>query len=320
MRIQQLVITSYVFTTLVTAQLAPLLVASHKLVPGLKQLIDPSNVESQNVTAATNLLKKLVTACSSDAYLIVNQPGLTYHDLTTSNKDNWPMLRKYLYMASTTVGIPRIDGVIDLQFLQEYIINTCEAEVINVWNEDEGEVVDYFDVRKRVIRIDLGELPTGKDRNSEILNHDELLRKILRKLPSPHYTIILTSDSPGVVHPVPVKMEDFPDRFEIFNDIINDPMHSREIEKNNNFHSVEPNWNPIRDSNDRYIRNKHQDEVRLLDYDLWTKNEKLITTIFVMILSIFMVKILQFFNYLKKLIMEYKQQKKTKGIIGKKMD
>ncbi|EGW30887.1 uncharacterized protein SPAPADRAFT_62789 [Spathaspora passalidarum NRRL Y-27907] len=320
MKIQQLLITVYIFA-LASASLAPLLVASHKLVPGLKQLINPSNIEPHNVTSVTNLLKKLVTECSSDAYLIVNQPGLTYQDLITANKDHWPMLRKYLYMSSTTVGIPRIDGVIDLQFLQDYIVNTCEAEVINVWNEDEGEVVDYFDIRKRVIRIDLGELPTGSERNLEILNHDELLRKILRKLPSPHYTIILTSDSPGVIHPVPgVHMAEFPDRFEIFNDIINDPMHSREIEKNNNFHSVEPNWNPIRNSNDRYIRNKHNDEVHLLDYDLWTKNEKLISTLIVMILSIFMMKILQFFNYLKKRIVSYKQNKNTKGIIGKKLD
>ena len=53
-------------------------------------------------------------------------------------------------------------------------------------------------------------------------------------------------------------MEETPASFEIFDDIINDPFHNREIEKNDRFHKVEPNWNPIRDSNDRYYRNKRK--------------------------------------------------------------
>ena len=92
--------------------------------------------------------------------------------------------------------------------------------------------------------------------------------------------------------------------------------------KNDRFHKVEPNWNPIRDSNDRYYRNKKKDEIHLFDYELWEKNEKLITTIFVMVLSLFMMKIISFFNYLKQKIIQKKQQKSKRGIIAddKKLD
>ncbi|EMG49778.1 hypothetical protein G210_5392 [Candida maltosa Xu316] len=273
------------------------------------------------------MLKKLITQCSSDAYLLINLPGLTYTDLTStpSNIASWPFLRKYMYMASTLIGLPRMESTLDLDFLEQYIINTCEAETINVLHDDDNEVVEYFDIRKRVIRIDLSPLDQHDmdRRQGEILNYDQLIRKILRKLPSPHYSIILTSLDPGIVHPVPkVIMEGDPGGFSIFSDILDNPLHNGEVEKNDNFHKVEPNWNPIRDSNDRYLRNKKLDEIKVLDYELWVKNEKLITTIFVMILSIFMMKIVSFLNYLKQRIVEWKTQKNRKGIIvsNKKQD
>ncbi|KAG7663638.1 BIG1 [[Candida] subhashii] len=268
------------------------------------------SAQPHNITSVTNLIKREITQCSSDVYLIINQPGLTYQDLTSFEKDNWYFLRKYTYMASTGIGIPRIEGTLDLDYIENYIIKTCEAEVINVFHESEDEVVDYFDTRKRVIRVDLGDLPT-EGRGHEIQKHDELLRKIMRKVPSPHYTIILTSTEPGITHPVPaIHMEQSPDRFEIFYDIFSDPKNSGEFEKNDRFHSVEPDWNNARHSNDRYIQNKKKDEIHLFDYELWTKNEKLITTIFVMIVSLFMMKTLSFLNNLKKRIMERKLNKK----------
>ena len=305
------------FLPLVTCRVTPLLVASLKLVRGLKQEINPSNLAVHNVTSVTNMLKKLITDCSSDAYLIINLPGLTYQDLTTVNKDQWPFLRKYLYMASTLVGLPRVEANLDLDFLEQYIINTCEAETVNVFQSHE-EVVDYYDVRTRVIRMDLAPLSENDEdiRTSQIYDCDQLIRKILRKLPSPHYSIIFTSLNPGVIHPIPKHiMQQDPDSFEIFSDILNDPINNQEVEKNDRFHKVEPDLNPIRHSNDKYIRNKKKDEIHLFDYELWTKNEKLVTTIFVMVVSLFMMKIVSFLKALKQKFLEYNQNKAKKGII-----
>ncbi|KAI5954119.1 BIG1 [Candida margitis] len=277
---------------------APLLVASHKLVPGLQSEINESNLKPHNVTSVTNMLKKLITQCSSDAYVIVDQPGLTYEDLTDRNKGNWPFLINYLYMSSTIVGLPRVDSGLDLDFIEDYIISTCDAETINVWHDDDNEVTDYFDVRTRVIKVTLS--PITGDRGAHLREHDELIRKILRKLPSPHYTIILTSTDPGMTHPVPgFIMSDRPDNFEIFNDIVNSPKHNGGVEKNDRFHKVKPNWNPARNTNERYITNRKKDEVHLFDYDLWVKNEKLVTTVLVMILSLFMLKTLSVIQSIK---------------------
>lgn len=149
---------------LTTSSFAPLLVASHKLVPGLQSEINESNLRPHNVTSVTNMLKKLITQCSSDAYVIVDQPGLTYEDLTDKKRENWPFLINYLYMSSTIVGLPRIEPGLDLDFIENYIINTCDAETINVWHDDDNEVTDYFDVRTRVIKITLSPIRSEERR------------------------------------------------------------------------------------------------------------------------------------------------------------
>lgn len=286
------------FLQLATSSLAPLLVASHKLVPGLQSEINESNLKPHNVTSVTNMLKKLITQCSSDAYVIVDQPGLTYEDLTDKKREDWPFLVNYLYMSSTIVGLPRVESGLDLDFLEEYIINTCDAEAINVWHDDDNEVAEYFDVRKRVIKVTLS--PVTGDRAAHLREHDELIRKILRKLPSPHYTLILTSTNPGNFHPTPdFIMSERPESFEIFHDIVNNPKHNGGVEKNDRFHKVEPNWNPARNTNDRYLTNRKKDEIHLFDYDLWVKNEKLVATVLVMILSLFMLKTLSVIQTIK---------------------
>ncbi|CAI5756403.1 unnamed protein product [Candida verbasci] len=185
------------------SRLAPLLIASHRLV----------DVKS---SSPTDIIREIVTQCSSDAYIIINQPGLVYTDLTTEKKDDWPMLRKYLYMSSTIIGLPRVP-VLDLDYIEKYIISTCDAETIS------GDI-EYYDIRKRVIRLDTE-------------NTDEMIRKVLRKLPSPHYTIILTSTEPGYYHPLP----EYNEVHDIFHDILST---HKNIEKNDRFHNIEPNWNP----------------------------------------------------------------------------
>ena len=294
-----LLLLSFFTFQLVSCGLAPVLIASHRLVPDLTLELQHSNIKPHDANSVTNLIKKLVTQCSSNAYLIVDIPGITYKDLNVARNEYWPYLRNYLYMSSTMVGLPKVenDGL-DLNYLEEYIIKTCEAETIVAPN---GEVADYYDVRKRVIRVNFNAIEReSQSRGSWLLDCDQKLRKILRMLPSPHYTVILTSSTPGIVHPVPENIiKNQPEKHEIFHDIINNPKHNGGVEKNDRFHKAEPNWNPIRDSNTRYLEKKKKDEIHLFDYDLWVKNEKLITTVFVMILSLFMLKTLSFMNYIK---------------------
>lgn len=306
---------TYLLASSAAFQAVPLLMASHRVVPGLKSEISGDNSLSHNVSSVTNMLKKLVTQCSSDEYVLINQPGLTYEDLQELKKEDWPFLRKYLVLASTLIGLPWVDEPINLDYLEKYIIHSCDAETINVAHDDEDEVVQYYDTRTRVIRINLSKLPMDRDeRVFTIREHDNLIRKIIRKLPSPHYTIILTSDEVESLHPVPPSIvSQMPQVFEIFNDIVNDPSRKEEIERNLNFHEVQPDWIDNKHTNNRYLHNKKKDEIHLFDYELWSKNEKLVTTIFVMIVSLLMFKSISLFNNYKASVIK---KKSTDGLLS----
>jgi len=281
-------------TTANALMAAPVLLGSHKLVKGLHLEILKPNTKTQSPENVTNMLKKLVTECSSDVYVIVDVPGLQSPDLTVSKEANWPNLVKYLHMSSSVVGLPWMEGTLDLSFLEKYIVRTCKAETVVV-HEKEEEVEQYRDIRKRVIKMDLKEIPENQpDRDVAIRAVDDLIRKILRKLPSPHYTILLTLSKTSTVHPVPdFAMTEMPDHFEIFNDIVNDPRREHEVERNNYMYKeAEPYWNDNRDPSVIHAEKMRAQEIHLFDYELWEQNERLVMAVMLMAVSLFVVKVL----------------------------
>lgn len=285
-----------VYIRIVSAlQAAPVLLASHKLVPGLKQDIQTPNTKTQNPQEVTHLFKRLVTECSSDVYLLVNAPGLTNSDMISAKKENWPHLQKYLHMASSVVGLPWMEGSLDFDHLTDYIVHTCKAEAITV-HSSEDEVENYVDTRKRVIRVEANQIPTinpAKDR--ALMEIDDLIRKILRKVPSPHYTILITSSTALTVHPIPqIALDNTPEHFEIFHDIVNDPSRDEERERNNYmYNEVEPIWREYQDPTELYLERRRKDEIHFFDKELWKKKEKLILTLALMIVTLFVVKVVE---------------------------
>lgn len=268
----------------------PLVVASHKLVTGLRNELTGDNSVPYLADEATNMIKKLVTQCSSDEYLLVNQPGLRLNDVTDLERDNWPHLYKYLTLSSSLVGLPWVDGPVDLDYLEQYIIGICRAETINVEHENENEV-DYIDSKTRVIRIELSDLPPESDmdaRRLEMRQHDLLLRQILRKLPSPHYTIIFTASDTQHYHPVPkVALEHSPIRFNVFDSITNDPLRREEVERNDRFHRPKPGAPHHRNPIHHHVENM-KNEVHLFSRKTWESSERVIAAVVVMASALFM--------------------------------
>lgn len=265
----------------------PLVVASHKLVKGLRDDINVPKTDVISSQAATNMVKRLISDCSADAYVIVDQPGLAYTDMTVKKSSRWSFMRKYVSMASLALALPYVEEPLDLDFLERYIIRTCNAETIRVEHATEEEMPQYQDTRKRVVRVSLPALPEDGARDHLIQHHDELLRKILRKVPSPHYAIVLTSSSPVLLHPVPPEIVSAsPEKFDIFHDIFSHPLRQNEVERNDRFNVQGPDWIENKNTELRYLRNKKKDEVHLFDYDLWTRNERLVSTMAVMVLTV----------------------------------
>ncbi|ODV66521.1 BIG1-domain-containing protein [Hyphopichia burtonii NRRL Y-1933] len=307
---------------------SPLVLASHKLVKGLRDELEHGNSQPHSETSVTNMLKKLMTECSSDAYLLVNQPGLKYEDMVGIHEQRWPFLQKYLTLASSVVGIPWVKGTVDLNFVENYLIKNCEAETITVLHEDEAEVGKYIDTRKRIIRVELSEIPEDIDEDERGLilkSHDELVRQILRKVPSPHYTIILTSSTTSSFHPIPpLVVESKPEKYEMFNEIINHPSRQKEVERNaHNYQNKAPEWNQDRNTVNRYLKNRKNDEVHLFrgekSMELWKQNEKIVSTMLVMIVSIFLMKIMKLVKYIQhKLSAMLQKPNRKQGLLDKK--
>lgn len=284
-------------TTLVAsvkALASPALVLSHKLVPDLALEVEKPYTKHQDPQNVTNMIKKLVTECSSDIYLLVNIPGLTSAEMTGNKEHIWPNVIKYIHMSSSVVGVPWVDGPLDFQFLENYIIKTCKAEAVNV-HFDAHEMPKYIDTRKRVVHADLSPLPEDRELRYATIRHiDELIGEILRKAPSPHYTIVILLDVLSPVHPIPqFALDESPERFEIFYDLI--LSRKQEVERNNYmYNDVEPYWNHNGDPMKAYLERRKKDEIHFFNYELWQKNEKLISTIALMIATLFVMKIFAF--------------------------
>lgn len=267
----------------------PFILASHRLVENLKDEIRIDNTIPRPVNSVSNLLKKFVTACRSDAYLLIDQPGLTPEDLNERNTGNWVTLRKYMSLASTVIGLPWVEEPIDYDFLAKYIVVNCEAETIFLGQEDD-DFEKYLDTRPRVFKVSLSPLPPyieKEDRVEAMRNHDNLIRDIINKLPSPHYTIILSSSEVvDADDPEPPILEEHPEEYQIFNDIVNHPSREQEVERNTRYFPKMPEPVPYRHTNDRYISNRRKDEVHFFDTEHLQKEARLLFAVFLILISI----------------------------------
>ena len=134
------------------------------------------------------MIKKLVTECSSDIYLLVNIPGLANGDmLDTKETGLAPFNQKYIHMASTVVGTSVGRGSRLTCNTWKYIVKTCKAEAVNVFYS-EDEVAQYIDTRKTGRSCGYEPSTTkqgsGRRRSSRVMI---LSGRSLRKAPSPLY-------------------------------------------------------------------------------------------------------------------------------------
>lgn len=278
------------------ALLVPVVFGSHKLVPGLNDMISKPFTNHQKGEDVTNLIKRVVTECSADIYVLVDIPGLESSDLTDKKQELWPNLVKYLHMLSTVAGYPWVDTELDFAFLEKYITKTCKAETIEI-QEAEQEMSKYLDTRKRVVRVDLAPLPyTQPSRDETLRSYDALIRKILGSAPSPHYYIVVSLSTPGVTHHIPdFAIEQQPEHFNIFHSIILDPRRDEEVERNKYLYKdVEPYWNEEKEPMKLYLERRKKDQVHFFDSELWEKHEQLVLTVMLMVASLVVLKVVSF--------------------------
>lgn len=248
----------------------------------------------------SEVLRNLLKPCSSNAYILVNQPGLTLDDL--QHHESYTYLRTYSFMASTLAALPRIEKPVDFDELKRNIIGRCDAKVIEL--SDLNEVEAYIDVRTRLIMITMPELPEDPAERIEALKlagkyslillyndtniTDESIRRTVRKLPSPSHTLIYTALDKRLYDKYDEKKWE---KLEIFHDIIKqDATRDYEYERNDKTNKKIDKTFPEK-------RTKLLKKVYLpkfIDKELILENELLVISVLLITLSLIVLQILKF--------------------------
>lgn len=241
----------------------PVLFFSEQLIPGLiAKKHENDNIYSRS--EVTSMIKDAASLCTSDAYFIINQPGLQISDFR--NFTSFGYLRSYLGRSSTLMSFPHVltpanqdEAALDLDLIEQHIQSRCHTQLHRVVTDNPDEVPEYIDTKKRIIRINFSEIPHGnhQERMEVLRQHDTVFHNIIRRLPSPHTFVLLTTDT-LIEHTKNVNVyEEFPTDLEtseqltksqlerlfdnsIFPDItVFDRTRNFEIERNNNLKQAE---------------------------------------------------------------------------------
>lgn len=216
----------------------------------------------------SEVLRNFIAPCSSDAYILVNQPGLTLNDL--QNYEGFTYLRTYSFMSSTLGVMPRIEKPVDFEELEKSIIRHCDATVIYL--DELEEVETYIDTQTRLIVINFPDLPDDPtERIKALSNADKALRNTIRKLPSPSHSLVYTTLDKRLIDQYE---ENKWKKMEIFPDIIKqDETRNYEYERNDRVNQVE---RPFPEKRTNFINPDKLVIPSFLDKELILKNELLV--------------------------------------------
>lgn len=185
----------------------PALLFSYDWIPGLKHII-ADNDFSDSIISRDNFRDItrdfMASTCNSDAYVLVNIPGLSKYDFVVF-EDAWPSLKKYISQGTSGLKFEMVEPLSDNFFddLSNYIDEQCDIfEVMHIVGNDEDTVQQYIDAKKRLIIIDYPILPNIEDKDvrlKSIMEYDDFLRTVLAQIPSPSQKVLVTSLHAGDV-------------------------------------------------------------------------------------------------------------------------
>lgn len=227
--------------------------------------------------------RELVDGCKSNAYVLINQPGLRKDDLIEYDLE-FTSLEKYISFSSTAVAFEQVEALPDDTFeqLAEYIQERCRIDkVLNVQGVDLDTFEPYIDVDKRIIHIEFPPLPEDQDlRGQAISEADAALRKIMAQIPSPSRSVIYTSLQPDT----DVKIS----KGRIFPHIFQDKNRELLIERNNHILNIPP---PVHNYKPKYM-GMSGEYLSIFDEQFVQENKQLLVAIATGLLGFIILQLL----------------------------
>ncbi|KAI9809708.1 MAG: hypothetical protein M1825_000140 [Sarcosagium campestre] len=178
-------------------------------------------------------VKQRLEGCSSDAYVIVSQPGVS--DADFEKAESAPRLKRSMAagikdsLVRSSFSVSDVIGDFDVDDVQDFLEVTCKTEVMSIDASSEsssykfrraepkkrahsvsdllivssqaGSFATVEDMKPRVIRVDFPPLATVKtERERQIREHDAFLSSIIDLLPSTKYTALYTTTALSSEH------------------------------------------------------------------------------------------------------------------------
>ncbi|KAF3218997.1 hypothetical protein TWF679_000408 [Orbilia oligospora] len=140
-------------------------------------------------------VKKTVSQCTSDAYILVLQPGI--HESDFRDPKSAPQIRKFTE-TNRFLGVMDAVGTVDLNIIEDYVKSRCQAHSVTV--DASTSSFNSFDenATAQVIKLDFPVLPLhGEARKNGHSQNDNFLSALISMIPSARYTVVYVSTPLG---------------------------------------------------------------------------------------------------------------------------
>ncbi|ODH12967.1 hypothetical protein ACO22_07735 [Paracoccidioides brasiliensis] len=196
------------------------LFSTHKLPAGqpltsLNRSIPLTSRQLQSASSVSADVSRTLTACPSDSYIIISQPGVHASDYSSDKVA--PQLRHRVLKQGneihTVFAVSEVVGNLDVDGLQKILERECGVEVSKVDSSSRGMknvreckgliagspllgIIDgvpqeRYTKKPQVIRVDFPSLAaTNTNRSEYLVKNDEFLAVIIDRLSSRDYTVL----------------------------------------------------------------------------------------------------------------------------------
>ncbi|CAR24475.1 Big1p [Lachancea thermotolerans CBS 6340] len=295
----------------------PAILCSYKLSPGMMQFqVELNGSSALSKSEFLGIAKTMISRRHSDAYVLVDIPGLAASDFSVYEEE-MEGIRYFVQSSSTALGFSEVNLVDTQTDVFEELANFTKEE----WDVDiqtvirgevESDFVPYIDSNPRIIRINFKPLPeentstpnSSRSRQDVIEAYDDFLKKVLRQLPSPEQTIILTSSQKPSSQVI-----DGSEFYDILPDLFQDPQKLAEVEINDkNLHN-KPQFNEPKPRHSP----PSEERLSILEPQFLEENRGLVVLIIISIALFFVLQTIQLWRG------KPKQPDKTKITTEKKL-
>ncbi|KAJ5683072.1 hypothetical protein N7462_006237 [Penicillium macrosclerotiorum] len=157
-------------------------------------------VNSAYIQSSASLFDQLsssLSACPSEYYVVVNQPGVHSSDFTT--RKSAPRLGAKMLGKDKSIrsrmSVNEVTGLLEAKQIMSLLETNCGAQT-TVIDGSSGSYPSYFEAGPRIIDVEFPMLSLGSDRASQLSDNDGLIADIIDRIPSSSKYTLLFVTSP----------------------------------------------------------------------------------------------------------------------------